>query len=85
MTTPSHWNHRVILKREDSVVGSLERIEIHEAFYNADGKTGFTGTPTPVMCDKEEGIERLRQILQWMLECLDKPVLDFETGQEVEL
>lgn len=63
------WNHRVITRVE----GEETNLYIEEVFYDADGTTiGWTETKGLY----GESVDELRQTLAWMLESLDKPVLD---------
>lgn len=63
------WNHRVMARNE----GEETNLYITEVYYDSDGSTiGWTK-------GKEvygEDIDELRQTLTWMLEALDKPILD---------
>ena len=60
------WNHRVIkLNISDNYY------KISEVFYNKDGSI-FSYTNTGV---GGESIDDIRETLEWMLECLDKPIL----------
>lgn len=67
------WNHRVI-KRES---GDEYWYAIHEVYYD-DNKQIETLTEEPVY-PVGESIDDLRAELQWMLEALDNPVLNYET------
>jgi hypothetical protein len=60
-----HWNHRIV-RTEDEYLG------ICEVFYE-DGKVLAHTDPLPIT---GEDIEELRETLQHMLDCLDKPILD---------
>lgn len=63
-----HWNHRVVRFVEDETY-----FGICEVFYE-DGKV-MAHTENPVaLCG--ESVEELRETLQHMLDCLDKPILD---------
>lgn len=70
-----HWNYRVI-RRTYKVLGETEdRYAVHEVYYEGE---------KPRMCSVEPDaphgmtLDELRQDLQWQLEALDKPVLDYE-------
>lgn len=65
----SHWNHRVVRK--------LGYLGVHECFYGRSRKIPEGVTEHPVRVYGET-IEDLRQTLEWMLEALDRPVLDYE-------
>jgi hypothetical protein len=72
----SHWNYRVMLHPD--LAGDEVYSAIHEVYYDGDKVTGWTQTPaTP-------GGEDVRWVLERMAEALDKPVLNFKTGEEIE-
>lgn len=65
----SHWNHRVI---KESLNGE-DWYSVREVFYNSDGSIyAYTDEPVEVSGDS---IKELREYAQWILDCLDKPVL----------
>lgn len=69
----SHWNHRV-MKR--TLGDGSEYYGIHEVFYNDDGSIyAFTKNSMDVF---GESVEDLRQTLEWMLKCLEHPILDYD-------
>ena len=72
----SHWNHRVIKKVYNN--GEIQ-LGIHEVFYNDDGSIyGYTEDPTQAsVSDMDEStlLDDLREYIQWMLNCIDKPIL----------
>ena len=60
------WNHRVI-----KLNISDDYYKISEVFYNQDGSIfGYINTGV-----SGESIDDIRETLEWMLECLDKPIL----------
>lgn len=75
-----YWNHRVMrciegagTSYEDSV------LYIREIFYNEEDNSiiGWTEKEFVYSSEKyDNGIEGLRQTLHWMLDALDKPILD---------
>ena|SRR2546421_10836271 len=80
-----HWNHRVVRRvyhhgKQDEVVYS-----IHEAHYREEGKGSgpcdITMNPTDV---SGESVDDLKWTLEHMLKALDKPVLDYDTREEIE-
>jgi hypothetical protein len=68
-TVYGFWNHRVIEKTTE--YGAW--YAIHECHYYQDG-TLYACTTEPVDVSGES-IQELRQTLEWMLSCLDKPVV----------
>jgi hypothetical protein len=64
------WNHRVCKNTEQGEIF----YNIHEVYYDDDGKVeGWTqNAVAPLGNDLDE----LRNELKWMLEALDKPILD---------
>lgn len=66
----SYWNHRVLQSKDGH---GEEYYTIREVHYNDDGTIyAYSKDPRPAYGDT---IEELRETLQWMLDCLDKPVL----------
>lgn len=69
-----YWNHRC-LRRVDNIGTTHEETNyyIMECYYDLDGSiVGWTDKEYPY----GESLDSLRETLTWMLECLDKPVLD---------
>lgn len=81
-----HWNHRVV-RRVFHPGTDKEQVDyaIHEAHYNEKGASSGRCSITldPVAVSSSEGLEGLRWVLTKMLEALDKPVLDYETREEI--
>lgn len=81
-----HWNHRVV-RRVYNPGTDEEEVEhaIHEAHYEVKGKSSgpCSITTEPVRVYSSEGVAGLRQVLERMLAALDKPVLDYETREEI--
>jgi len=80
-----HWNHRVV-RRVFRADGSHQEVEfaIHEAHYKDKGATrGPCSITTDAVAVHAETVDGLRWVLQKMLEALDKPVLDYETTEEM--
>lgn len=71
------WNHRICRHRATSALEHEEALSIHEVYYPDPGSApdGVTLDPVPVA---GENIEELRNTLNRMLRCLEKPVLEFE-------
>jgi hypothetical protein len=74
-----HWNHRVVRR----VYKYEIEYSIHEAYYglNKDDKPSIT---TESIAPYGESMAELRETLQRMLKALDKPVLDYETREEIK-
>jgi len=69
------WSHRVILHKSEN--GNY--LGIHEVFVDDNGKVfATTVEPEKVYVDEDEGVDALRIYLGWMLECLNKPILDYD-------
>ena len=64
----STWNHRV-MKHKD---GEQDWFQIHEVYYKGDNVDGYTENGISVGGNT---IEELREVLNLMLESLDKEVL----------
>lgn len=73
----SHWNYRVVRKAYPPAAdGAIEHVlGIHEVYYNDSGE--------PQMVTEErmgphgETLDELRTDLTWMIQALDKPVLEY--------
>ena len=74
-----HWNHRVV-KRTYPAPSNETFYQIHEAYYGVENKPAITEEPDYPL---GESIEELREDLQRMLRALDKPVLDYDTREEI--
>lgn len=71
------WNFRVFrrtLKNFDDTTSDW--FSIHETYYDENGKPN--GWTVDAIDLQGEGIEELKWTLQKMLECLEKPVLEYE-------
>lgn len=73
----STWNHRVLRKKD---VGG-EWYAVHEVYYDKKGKP--TGATQDEVGPCGETLEQLKAELEMFARALDKPVLDYETLQEV--
>lgn len=76
------WNYR--LTKETIHNKYLTEPEIiygiREVFYDESGDiSGFAEEPDII----SDSIEGMRDILQKMIECCDKPVIDYNTGEEL--
>src|SRR5690242_19575656 len=82
-----YWNHRVMRRQE---LGE-SNLYIVEVYYNNEDSSIIGWTEKEFVWSSEEyddGVEGLRQTLTWMLECLDKPILDeadlMQQAEEIE-
>lgn len=65
------WNHRVI---KSTFPSDETAFGIYEVYYNSDGTIyAHTMEPCRVVC---ENIDDLKEYLQWMMNCIDKPILE---------
>lgn len=72
------WNHRVVRR----VYPDAEVLyEIHEVYYNPDGTVDMMTVDgiDPI----GEDLAGLRWTLEHMLRALEKPVLDYDTREEI--
>lgn len=76
------WNHRV-MRRIENDASHLYIVEVYyeDGVEEGDypGILGWTERQTPWADEEYDGIEGLRKTLTWMLDCLDKPILDEAT------
>jgi len=78
----SHWNHRVVRRVYRDEIGGLQEVayQIHGAYYGLEDKPAITEEPDH---PHGETLAELRKDLERMLRALDKPVLDYETREEI--
>jgi archaellum component FlaC len=79
------WNHRVVRRiyphahRDDTIL-----YQIHEVYYEDDGYlTIINITEEPVRII-EETVDDLRKTVERLTKCLEQPIIDYETLQEVK-
>jgi hypothetical protein len=88
------WNHRVVrhkIEENSILVNSGPNDEkpveywygIHEAYYLTGDVSGRPSITTNAIEPYGESPEELRKDLERMLRAFDKPVLDFDTRDEV--
>ena len=77
------WNHRVVRRfypnthMDDSML-----YEIYEAYYDKDGKiNGLTEEPIRI---REESMDDLRKTMERLTKCLEQPIIDYDTLQEIK-
>lgn len=77
------WNHRVVRRTypnthmDDSIL-----YEIHEVYYNSDGSiNGITEEPIKI---REETVDDLRKTVERLTKCLESPIIDYDTLQEIQ-
>lgn len=70
-----HWNHRLI-KRKDPNGEEPDYYSIHEVYYNDDGN--ITGCTMNGVAASGESADEVKKSLNRMIECLDKPILDYD-------
>ena len=76
----SHWNHRVVRRVYPGALDGEVAYQIHEAYYGLEDKLVITKEPDH---PQGETLAELRKDLERMLRALDKPVLDYETREEI--
>jgi hypothetical protein len=77
----SHWNHRAVRRVYPGVLDGEASYSIHEVYYGLGGiKPSITVGPD---YPYGETVAELREDLERMLRALDKPVLDYETREEI--
>ena len=72
------WDYRVMRRVVGKGATKWYSYGIYE-LYNSPA--GWTKEPVDQM---GQNVEELRKDLEWMLEALDKPVLDYETGEPIK-
>ena len=77
------WNHRVVRRfypnthMDDSIL-----YEIYEVYYNQDGTINAI-TEEPIRI-REETVDDLRKTVERLTKCLNSPIIDYETLQEIQ-
>lgn len=74
-----NWNYRVVKRiwNHKYLHEPMELFDICEVYYDENGDIhGMSGGLIT-----EDSLDDLRQTLQWMLESLDKPVIDEENNE----
>lgn len=75
MTTMTHWNYRIVhsLRPDGTESGEMDDVyEVHEVYYDRETILAWGETQAPF----GESVDGLRRDLTYMLEALDKPVLE---------
>jgi len=55
---------------------------LYEIYYNKDGKiNGLTEEPIRI---SEETVDDLRKTVERLIKCLESPIIDYDTLQEIE-
>lgn len=79
------WNHRVVRRtyshahRDDTIL-----YQIHEVYYNEDGHltiSSITEEPIRIM---EETVDDLRKTVERLTKCLEYPIIDYDTLEEIK-
>ena len=87
----SYWNHRVMRRTVRIVLGGqnhgTETFDaVYEVYYNDDGSIeGWTQEPSSPMADVpgDDGNNLKQDIERFLLAC-EKPILDWDSGKEIE-
>lgn len=77
------WNFRVILKNEskDYLDDSIITYGIHEVYYDENNDiVSISENPVPVF---EETFQELKDSIERIKFCLEKPIIDYNTGEEI--
>ena len=75
------WNHRVIRHVDDKDEGE-EWFSIHEVYYNDDLEP--TSCTKDAIAPLQEEMKDLKWELEKMLECLEKPIIDYQYFLDIE-
>ena len=71
------WNQRVVHRKYIHKDNSIEEwYEIHEVYY--DKKSNIDGMTKNPICPMGHTIEDLKTELQRMIDCLEKPILEYD-------
>ena len=79
------WNYRVIEFPGEEPHGE-SWCGIHEVYYTEDGKPrAYSSEPRPVIWETVDGLEAANDVINQMLEAINKPILkpsDFPNGSK---
>jgi hypothetical protein len=76
------WNYRVVKKVTKIPLGETDiTYEVHDVYYDENLDIVNIGKISFPMSDDVDG---LKWILKKMLEACKKPVIDYNTGEEIE-
>lgn len=77
------WNYRVFLKKQPAVEGldsDISIFEIGEAYYDENGSPSALADRAEPF---SESLAGLKWTLEKMLEACEKPIIDYNTGEEI--
>jgi len=74
------WNYRVIRKKSDVVIDEPFYYEIHEVYYNKNGKPDSWTTDS--IAPSGDSLEDLQQCLKLMLNDTKKPILEIVVNKK---
>ena len=77
------WNYRITKEiRHHKYLHEPETLfGIREVYYDENGDiSGISEMPDIIA----ESVDELKNILDRMIECCDKPVIDYNTGEEIQ-
>ena len=74
------WNYRVVKATYDVQGEKDEEVlfEIREVYYNKDGSI-WAISENPITVTSDEGIDNMRQVLEWINAAVEKDVIDLST------
>jgi hypothetical protein len=77
-----HWNYRIMRHIHEN--GEIQ-FSIHEVYYSDDEVIGWTDNPADMTTFDEDGLptEAMKKAFSMMQTALDKPILNFDTGEEL--
>lgn len=79
------WNHRVVRRiynhthRDDTIL-----YQIHEVYYNEDGHLTISNITEEPISIIEETMDDLRKTVERLTKCLEYPIIDYDTLQEID-
>lgn len=78
------WNYRVMRHRMEINGGEEFFFEIHEVYYDDKDDPDNRMWSTESIAPSAENLDELTDVIIKMQDALQKPVLDYETGKEIE-
>lgn len=77
------WNHRLMRHRDKLPNGDIDEVLVFHEVYYKDGTDEVDGWTENGITIVGETVDDIRWNLDKMIEALNKPILDYETGKEI--
>jgi hypothetical protein len=78
------WTHRIIKKTEmrEYLENSITTYGVHQVYIDENGDISrIEDNPMPIF---DESVDKLKDTIEKIQDCLKKPVIDYVTGKEIQ-